>query len=190
MEFLQDWDTARFSRGLHLCTHYLICALFIGTDVPAIYTSSVTPQRNFPYVRCVISMLSVCWGGGGVDSQVLCKAVLSHTCSVYIGCYMWTMSRHCAEADKGPSQTVKEFKWSSPIGSPAEAQCLEWEEREKENKLKFCHAVLHSILLWKTWLVFCPKVLVHTLLFLCIMAKLLFPFPTILSRHKNKGSMM
>lgn len=45
--------------GLHLCTHCLDCAPFIGASVAAIYTSSVTLRRNFPYVRCVISPSSV-----------------------------------------------------------------------------------------------------------------------------------
>lgn len=45
----------------HLCTHCLDCALFIGASVAAIYMSSVTLWRNFPYVRCVISASSVRW---------------------------------------------------------------------------------------------------------------------------------
>lgn len=69
------------SRGLGPCTHCLVCAPFIGAGLPAIYMSSVTLWRNFPYVRCVILALSVCrkkWTG------YFCAAAFffSHTNSV------------------------------------------------------------------------------------------------------------
>lgn len=55
--FLQEQDTVLFHRASTNGTHCLVCALFSsGVGLPAVYTLSVTLWRNFPYVRCVISV--------------------------------------------------------------------------------------------------------------------------------------
>lgn len=75
-------------------------------------------------------------------------------CIGYHTCKQW--GRHCAVADKGPSQTVWEFKWSGPTGCTPKRRACKWGQREREREVKFLSRLPFSSPspLWKTWLVF------------------------------------
>lgn len=140
--FLQEQDTVLFHRASTNGTHCLVCALFSsGVGLPAVYTLSVTLWRNFPYVRCVISVrrqkkkrkkkiererqngMAPSLRVSSCSFSQPARSIGCHTCK------QW--GRHCAVADKGPSQTVWEFKWSGPTGSTPRRRACEWRERER-----------------------------------------------------------
>lgn len=88
------------SRGPHHCIHCLICALFIGAAHLYVFCHTL---EGF-------SICSMCCQFAGGKKWTERFSLLFFTHTQPIGCSMGTMSRHCAVADKGPSQTVWEFK--------------------------------------------------------------------------------
>lgn len=140
--------------GLYLCTHCLVCASFIGTDLLPIYLSSITLWRNFPYVECATPVFLVCRKEKWIE-RVVIAALFSHKLSLWdITCEQWVDTMW---QTKTQVKLYRNLNRAIPLGSfcvhpHAEVESLEmW---EKENGLEFCRAVPLSIPLWKTWLVF------------------------------------
>lgn len=143
--FLQEQDTVLFHRPSTNGTHCVLCApFFIGCRVTSRLYAFCHTLEEF-------SICSMCDFSAQAkkkkkvrkkrererDMDGMAPSLQVSSCSFSqpawsIGCHtckQW--GRHCAVADKGPSQTVWEFKWSGPTGSTPRRRACEWRERER-----------------------------------------------------------